>query len=260
MPPARNLKSYTQAADHPYSTSISGHANPAKNEVIIISDDEDADPIPPAPAHVLDKGKSGSLSDLDIRNLQEEVKRLKDEVDRVEEECFKWRGQLIKSAHDTERLLDKMNAMPRSIPASAFDDIVCCDVCHSLMFFPALLPDCGHTFCQACLIDWFGTIRTAHLNAHPDHNMDLPQQLSGITKPLYTCPTCRAVARARPCTSIVTTKTVELVSRFSQEKEPDGSSGRGERMTSRTDYHELELWRSMRVLSSTGNTTHQPGS
>ncbi|KAI0055009.1 hypothetical protein BV25DRAFT_1922176 [Artomyces pyxidatus] len=222
MPPARNLKSYTQAADHPYSTSISGHANPAKDEVIIISDDEDADPNPPAHARVLDKGKSCSRSDLDIRNLQEEVKRLKDELDREKEECLRWKIDCIASDRSMERLHEKMEARVKSIPMSAFDDIIRCAVCHSTMWSPYILPECGHTFCQSCLMDWFGTIHATHLNAHPDYDVDLPQQLPDVAVPLYTCPTCRTVARARPCKSFLTVKTVQLVSKFSLETEPDG--------------------------------------
>ena len=48
------------------------------------------------------------------------------------------------------------------------------------------LTNCGHTFCQGCLIDWFGTILRQH------------HQNGARGPPGYTCPSCRHAVRTPP--------------------------------------------------------------
>jgi len=50
------------------------------------------------------------------------------------------------------------------------DELVSCQVCMLKMWTPYLLPDCGHAFCQSCLVDWFDTTLTQFTASHPHYN------------------------------------------------------------------------------------------
>ncbi|KKF96252.1 E3 ubiquitin-protein ligase CHFR [Ceratocystis platani] len=62
-----------------------------------------------------------------------------------------------------------------------------CSICTELLFQPLTLLDCLHTFCGACLKDWFA------FQASAAERSPLPLPPAGT--PLFTCPACRAAVR-----------------------------------------------------------------
>ncbi|TVY84039.1 E3 ubiquitin-protein ligase CHFR [Lachnellula suecica] len=61
-----------------------------------------------------------------------------------------------------------------------------CSICTEVLYQPLTLLDCLHTFCGACLKEWFSWQLTASRNS--------PHSLPASTTP-YTCPSCRAPVR-----------------------------------------------------------------
>lgn len=89
------------------------------------------------------------------------------------------------------------------------------------MFHPATIRECGHTFCESCLHDWFNSTYMQHVTLHPEflegpqipmeyfRNQHLPQFAQAIRgfytewrrhvpQPMYTCPTCRTLVKDKP--------------------------------------------------------------
>lgn len=88
--------------------------------------------------------------------------------------------------------------------------------------FPFSLPDCGHSFCQLCLQNWFDVIQAKFLATHrntPRTNHAFMELLHSLMQhpnlatrpyvqtmiakhmpphPVYTCPACRQQVRTRP--------------------------------------------------------------
>ena len=84
------------------------------------------------------------------------------------------------------------------------------------------ISECGHVFCQPCLLKWFDTIYMGHVVANPGYLQDgpvLPRQMHrnrhkhhvaaqirqavdnywmNIPRPRYTCPTCRVAVNKAP--------------------------------------------------------------
>ncbi|KAF9691489.1 hypothetical protein EKO04_010211 [Ascochyta lentis] len=63
-----------------------------------------------------------------------------------------------------------------------------CSICTDLLYQPLTLLDCLHTFCGACLKEWFAFQASAATSIHP-----------------YTCPSCRASVRTTQPNATVTT-------------------------------------------------------
>ncbi|KAL5431031.1 hypothetical protein PMIN06_012414 [Paraphaeosphaeria minitans] len=63
-----------------------------------------------------------------------------------------------------------------------------CSICTDLLYQPLTLLDCLHTFCGACLKEWFAFQASTATSIHP-----------------YTCPSCRASVRATKPNATVTT-------------------------------------------------------
>ncbi|KAH6625816.1 RING finger domain-containing protein [Boeremia exigua] len=63
-----------------------------------------------------------------------------------------------------------------------------CSICTDLLYQPLTLLDCLHTFCGACLKEWFSFQASAATSIHP-----------------YTCPSCRASVRSTQPNATVTT-------------------------------------------------------
>ncbi|KAH7344326.1 hypothetical protein BKA66DRAFT_434250 [Pyrenochaeta sp. MPI-SDFR-AT-0127] len=63
-----------------------------------------------------------------------------------------------------------------------------CSICTDLLFQPLTLLDCLHTFCGACLKEWFAFQASTAASIHP-----------------YTCPACRASVRTTQPNATVTT-------------------------------------------------------
>ena len=61
-------------------------------------------------------------------------------------------------------------------------------ICTDLLYQPLTLLDCLHTFCGACLKEWFAFQPSTATSVHP-----------------YTCPSCRASVRSTQPNATVTT-------------------------------------------------------
>jgi len=61
-----------------------------------------------------------------------------------------------------------------------------CSICTEILYQPLTLLDCLHTFCGSCVKDWFGWQKT---------NAEAPPNRSSRSKPVFTCPSCRAEVR-----------------------------------------------------------------
>ncbi|KAI3401263.1 hypothetical protein diail_11969 [Diaporthe ilicicola] len=76
--------------------------------------------------------------------------------------------------------------MDPSRPAPDLEKELTCSICTELLYHPLTLLDCLHTFCGACLKDWF------NWQAHAVENgPDLPAPGASV----FTCPSCRAPVR-----------------------------------------------------------------
>ncbi|KAJ7739843.1 hypothetical protein B0H16DRAFT_1729224 [Mycena metata] len=48
-----------------------------------------------------------------------------------------------------------------------------CPICYLPMFVPDTLPECGHTFCQSCLVGWFVACECIQLS-HVQEGSEVP--------------------------------------------------------------------------------------
>ncbi|KAI6371626.1 hypothetical protein MCOR25_003909 [Pyricularia grisea] len=71
-------------------------------------------------------------------------------------------------------------------PAVDLETELTCAICTDLLYQPLTLLDCLHTFCGACLKDWFGWQAAAAESAPTPPAPD---------SPVFTCPSCRAPVR-----------------------------------------------------------------
>ncbi|KAF2085232.1 hypothetical protein K490DRAFT_58845 [Saccharata proteae CBS 121410] len=88
-------------------------------------------------------------------------------------------------------------------PAMDLEKELRCAICTDVLFQPLTLLDCLHTFCGACLKEWFSLQASTATSAHP-----------------YTCPSCRASVRATQKDARVTT----LLEMFLQANPDRGKS------------------------------------
>ncbi|EOO02233.1 putative ring finger domain-containing protein [Phaeoacremonium minimum UCRPA7] len=71
-------------------------------------------------------------------------------------------------------------------PAVDLEKELTCSICTELLYQPLTLLDCLHTFCGACLKEWFSWQAAAVENA---------QTPPAPGSPVFTCPSCRAPVR-----------------------------------------------------------------
>jgi hypothetical protein len=93
------------------------------------------------------------------------------------------------------------------------------------------LPDCGHTFCEGCLQDWFSKtdsesaallhsfdINTVNHGAQQYNQPRLGMNFGAIP---YTCPFCRAEVNSRPTEDFALKAIARAVAAASGETSPD---------------------------------------
>ncbi|KAJ4468327.1 hypothetical protein J3R30DRAFT_3715271 [Lentinula aciculospora] len=205
-------------------------------DIIEITDSEDDQfPPPPPPPLPLKRKSSREL------RLERDVKKLKQENDehkskenalRLELALFKDELMVLHAATlNTTSSKDHM-------PIANVEDSVTCEVCTMKMWTPYIL-ECGHTYCQSCLQDWFSTTLTQHMAAHPNFSINQPQHpygaemlpahvhyyymhLLGLTppQPQYTCPICRQQVRNPPVEDFNLKKIVRAVASARGEASP----------------------------------------
>ncbi|KAF1917438.1 hypothetical protein BDU57DRAFT_446265 [Ampelomyces quisqualis] len=89
-----------------------------------------------------------------------------------------------------------------------------CSICTDLLFQPLTLLDCLHTFCGACLKEWFALQASTATSIHP-----------------YTCPSCRASVRSTQPNAFVTTLLDNYV-----RSHPERGKTADEKQTDRSKY------------------------
>ena len=109
------------------------------------------------------------------------------------------------------------------------------------------LSDCGHTFCQPCLRDWFNTSLTQFLatNPHLRHMQALPQAALYQQAPHYTCPTCRTTVKSSPVEVFALkalVRTIATAAGESSPKKPPAAAQHGGGMNRAQGVHTPGPW------------------
>ncbi|KAK3942419.1 E3 ubiquitin-protein ligase [Diplogelasinospora grovesii] len=86
--------------------------------------------------------------------------------------------------------------MDSARPAVNLENELTCSICTDLLYQPLTLLDCLHTFCGACLKEWFGW------QAIRAENAPIPPEPGAA---IYTCPSCRDSVRDTKHDARVTT-------------------------------------------------------
>jgi len=162
----------------------------------------------------------------------------------------------------TARKHDKKNVV---LDISKLEDHISCEICTIKLWRPFILPECGHTFCQSCLEDWFNTTLAQHMVAHPNYNANaqnqslnsLPRLIydylarnnvaqqdqlrlramfphHGMPTPQYTCPTCRKQVKNRPVEDFALKSLVRAIAGAAGEPSPKKLGGEPKTAIGRT--------------------------
>ncbi|KAJ4000604.1 hypothetical protein F5050DRAFT_403758 [Lentinula boryana] len=202
-------------------------------EIIEISDSDDDPLFSPRPPP-LKRKNSHELQ------LERDLKKLKQNDEHKNKEIL-LRSELVRFQSELARLrstLPNATSSKAHVPISEVEDSVTCEVCTMKMWTPYIL-ECGHTYCQSCLQDWFSTTLMQHMAAYPNYNpnqsphgaeMYLPYgrhyrympHLLGATvpQPQYTCPSCREQVRNPPVEDFNLKKVVRAVASVQGEASP----------------------------------------
>ncbi|PPQ70525.1 hypothetical protein CVT26_013983 [Gymnopilus dilepis] len=209
---------------------------PPPEEIIEISSDEDEETRSTVPqAHVVADFRR------QISKLREENVKCKRDLERASKQLKE-----LKEENQTLQALHKPDKATISLDVEQLSDHLDCEICTSRMWTPYILPDCGHTFCQSCLQDWFGTVQAKFLTDHPQNDpqrnaatlghLNLfiaqnpqvalrPDLLNMISRslppqPKYTCPTCRELVRSRPTEAFALKAIVRTIATAAGETSP----------------------------------------
>ncbi|KAA1472933.1 hypothetical protein DENSPDRAFT_839331 [Dentipellis sp. KUC8613] len=271
MPATRSAATVARSAE-PYNKSSHSAPRIMDSDVIIISSDEEDSVAPKRRAAPRNKNKTRAAKEIiDITSTPsdktsrkgessrsaaqakakadaKEIARQKEALALYEKELERSKAEITKLKNELASEKAKAKASSSgglSIPAESLDDLTTCEICTCTMWKPATLPDCGHTFCQGCLTDWFSTILAQHLTSNPHYNPNhppphigpdllraLPQALhpyilnimQNNSHPPYTCPTCRVAVRNRPVEAFALKNLVHTVAEAKGERPPPSAA------------------------------------
>ncbi|SJL04143.1 uncharacterized protein ARMOST_07503 [Armillaria ostoyae] len=128
-------------------------------DIIEISSDEGEVP--------LARRKLRKLSELEA--LVQKLKRENKEAIQAKNEAER---QCAKIEEDMKNLKNQLEASCHKIACSKLDDDLTCDICSLNLWYPYILPECGHIFCRNCINDWFNTIAKEHQHQNPYYHHD----------------------------------------------------------------------------------------
>ncbi|KDR75320.1 hypothetical protein GALMADRAFT_249347 [Galerina marginata CBS 339.88] len=213
---------------------------PPTDDIIEISSDDEADASPVTSQHSVVADFRRQINKLreesvkhkrDFERASRELKESKEEIKHLQALCKPDNGKILL---DVEQLSDHLD----------------CEICTCRMWTPYILPDCGHSFCQSCLQDWFASIQAQFLATHPHndpnqntaHILQLTQVIAlnpqlvhqrHVTdmiaqimppRPNYTCPTCREPVRSRPTEAFSMKAIVRTIATAAGESSPKKSA------------------------------------
>ncbi|KAF9528524.1 hypothetical protein CPB83DRAFT_854310 [Crepidotus variabilis] len=231
----------------------------------ISSDDESDSPLAAALPRRQPTAKTTELSSSQdpaaIADFRRQISRYRDETAKCKRDLDKACKELstLREENKELQLLRKPGNNKVSLDTDKISDHLDCEICTTRMWAPYVLPDCGHTFCQSCLGDWFAQTQAQYINSHPHYNPNalmtnpavnnLYQVVQSIIinphaanhphvkallnqtlpqHPEYTCPTCREPITSRPTESFVVKAMVRTVAAALGECSPKKpSTGRG---------------------------------
>ncbi|KAJ7094009.1 hypothetical protein B0H15DRAFT_149725 [Mycena belliarum] len=173
-------------------------------DIIEISSDEDEEPV--------------ARSTVATFKLQERIRVLEKENARIKKENEEIKKQ-------------------QTVVADV-EDQVTCEVCAAKMWSPFILPDCGHTFCQRDLEDWFATSLKQHRKVYPNYDVNTaPVNIYGVVQrlplPAYSCPKCRQKVRSKPIQNFALKGLVRIVADKVGESSPKKLPGSSANVWSR---------------------------
>lgn len=208
-------------------------------DVIEISSDDDEERPPPPPVK-----KPAKTSELEA--LVKKLKREAEKAKQAQVEAEKRAACFEEALKITQMKAATPSCSRPTIDPSKLEDDITCEICTLKMWSPYLLPECGHTFCQSCLRDWFNTTLEQHRRQHPHYHPNqpimlpdflremmfypqiAPQQLSALVKqitaasggPVFSCPTCREPVKNRPVEIFAIKSLVRTVAAAQGESSP----------------------------------------
>lgn len=116
-------------------------------------------------------------------------------------------------------------------------------LCSSFVYFYELSPrlrlvECGHTFCQFCICNWFNTsfrfkpqtpqqLFSQHGTTVREAQLLIQEHRSRKSERVYSCPTCRAVVKARPVEVFLLKDIVGRIAEMRGEKAPKEVNTKG---------------------------------
>jgi len=196
----------------PSTTVRTQKQGPYKIPVIVISSDEEDEP---RPASKPTSRKHRRVKPEEILEILEEKpsKHEHFETESLQRRCHELEQERDRLHRDNKRLAASMDQLKAStkqntLSMSVLDEALSCEVCTHAMWTPYLLANCGHTFCQGCLTDWFNTTLSQHI------------QTGARGLPAYTCPSCRHPVRFPPVQNYSLKRLVRLAAESRGESSP----------------------------------------
>ncbi|KII90908.1 hypothetical protein PLICRDRAFT_28800 [Plicaturopsis crispa FD-325 SS-3] len=218
-------------------------------------------PCPPRPADILRslyKRVSKELSEAK-EGLRAQDLRCKEKMDLLEsyfsQEMLRVKEDFrLKESQYEERVRVLEGYISRTV------DALKCPVCVETMRWPTSLYECGHTFCEPCISQWFETRLVAFLQDNgattlewaPPFNADalhavLERLQLKVPRNLYDCPCCRAQVYRKPVSTCVATKVSTDILQRVDDAAGDINGWRDERLSSLSDLFALWEWRVRRM-------------